>query len=137
MEPSNPNAPPVNGNPDRSGDCPVDSHPVRWLEAQAGSQGVFRIPPRLKIGARLTGRARQRACQGVRRTRKQSSGLFSRRTPEQTCEGRVAGAARFVAGQIGQEGRDHVFLAGPGKVGSGKHYPALNKKLAKILPKGF
>ena len=27
--------------PDRSGDCPVDSHPVRWLEAQGGSQGAW------------------------------------------------------------------------------------------------
>lgn len=37
---------------------------------------------------------------GVRRIRKQSSGLFSRRTPEQTCEGREGGRGQICFGQI-------------------------------------
>ena len=66
---------------DRSGDCPVDSHPVACLKAKAARQGRLDWAGSLTIGPRLPGRARKRACRGQ------------------------AGAARFVAGQIGQEQR--------------------------------
>jgi hypothetical protein len=43
---------------------------------------------------------RPRTLARVRRIRKQSSGLFSRRTPEQACEGREGGRGQICFGQI-------------------------------------
>ena len=77
-----------------------------WLGART-DQGTVQWTVTRPVAGR-----RKPTARGVRRIRKQSGGLFSHRTPKHACEGRVAGAGGFVAGQIcqGESGRQFLTI---------------------------
>ena len=61
---------------------------------------------------------------GVRRTRKQSSGLISRRTPEHACEGRERGRCPAVQERLDSGKRVVGCLVGQGTISPAKGFPS-------------